>query len=842
MRTFKTSGATKLLQLEVSTLRERDGYHRKKLHEAEEEARAIRAAGERRLSEAEAQRGREVELHEKRIVKLMNVLEALTVAGDAKSDVRVLAEKTNRVREVRELLDEEKLLVRAFQKRSREASAGENEAEREAYRRKVAELEAEAKMLKTFAETQVEEGRQAHVRESEIVNRRVAELEEQQKQTVRAWEGRLAEAHGRRTAEVADRDRALLESEEELRLELAEARGQAAQAEEQFELLAAKQGGRSAVRDLEMIRGLEAELQAVREKAAVSEGRAVAAERAANAAERAASALHQATAAEHATMKGQLAQLKDHGQSVRMELITRLTKGNSRQLMRHTLSQWITLVSLSRREAAEKLRLEQLKLKGSLDEQGRGRAEEGRKAEEGRIRQRRKTSELEISHGAARAELEARLDEQHAALEAAQQQLRTQAEDGAAAAAAALKRSAQIELEMVGEMASASSTAVRELQAEGEELRRRFISEAKERHALVAKQGQVQKRAAGKLAMRLGVKQLHVVFHAWCVVWRDSDATRKQEGLAAEVARCREEMLGLESSKDKMARRILQKILLGVVSRCFTGWAKMLREAKQEAKLGELRAEVEDVEKLRLTAEQQDELKKEKMARRLLGNKLLKTTATIFGAWRSDTLEMRQAKVVERLEELAMQQELAADEHKERMAKKIGIKIRMAAVQRCLTAWRDDVREEKRRRLGEQMEQAQAELMGGRIAEEERKAEDGRIRQRRKTSELEISHGAAQSAAAAAAAKADEVKERMSRFMIRMTGRQQLHQVCPAPPPKACPCPLAIALAPLTPHPSPRTPRPVPLTLTPRAPPSTLRTPDLHRLAQRGGLCAREGQ
>ena len=733
MRTFKTSGATKLLQLEVSTLRERDGYHRKKLHEAEEEARAIRAAGERRLSEAEAQRGREVELHEKRIVKLMNVLEALTVAGDAKSDVRVLAEKTNRVREVRELLDEEKQLVRTFQKRSREAAASENEAEREAYRRKVAELEAEAKMLKTFAETQVEEGRQAHARETEIVNRRVAELEEQQKQTVRAWEGRLAEAHGRRTAEVAERDQALLESEEELRLELAEARGLAAQAEEQFELLSAKQGGRSAARDLEMIRGLESELQAVREKAAVSEGRAVAAERAA-------SALHEATAAEHATMKGQLAQLKDHGQLVRMELITRLTKGSSRQLLRHTLTQWITLVSLSRRERAAKL-------KSSLDEQGRGQVEEKK-------RQRRKTSELEVSHGAARAELEARLDEQQVALDAAQQLLRTQAEDGAAAAAAALKRSAQIELEMVGEMAAASSMAVRELQAEGEELRRRFISEAKERHEIVAKQERAQKRAAGKLAMRLGVKQLHVVFRAWCVVWRDSDATRKQEGLAAEVARCREEMLGLESSKDKMARRILQKILLGVETRCFAGWVKMLHEAKQEAKLGALRAEVEEVEKQRLTAEQQDELKKERMARRLLGNKLAKTMATIFGAWRSDTLEMRQAKVTERLEELAMQQDLAADAHKERMAKKIGIKIRMAVVQRCLTAWRDDVRDEKRQRLSEQMERAQAELLGGRIAEEEKRV--------------------------AAGQKADEVKERMSRFMIRMTGRQQLHQVCPA--------------------------------------------------------------
>jgi len=79
-------------------------------------------------------------------------------------------------------------------------------------------------------------------------------------------------------------------------------------------------------------------------------------------------------------------------------------------------------------------------------------------------------------------------------------------------------------------------------------------------------------------------------------VWRDSDATRKREVLAAEVARCREEMLGLESSKDKMARRILQKILLGVVSRCFAGWVKLLREAKQEARLGALRAEAEQVE------------------------------------------------------------------------------------------------------------------------------------------------------------------------------------------------------------------------------------------------------
>ena len=88
VRTFKASGATKLLQLELSTLRERDAYNRKKLQEAEDEQRNARGAAERRLAEVEGQRSKEIELHEKRIVKLMNVLEALTVAGDAKADVR----------------------------------------------------------------------------------------------------------------------------------------------------------------------------------------------------------------------------------------------------------------------------------------------------------------------------------------------------------------------------------------------------------------------------------------------------------------------------------------------------------------------------------------------------------------------------------------------------------------------------------------------------------------------------------------------------------------------------------------------------------------------------------
>lgn len=56
-----------------------------------------------------------------------------------------------------------------------------------------------------------------------------------------------------------------------------------------------------------------------------------------------------------------------------------------------------------------------------------------------------------------------------------------------------------------------------------------------------------------------------------------------------------------------------------------------------------------------------------------------------------------------------------------------------------MVAWRDEVIGEKRRLLTEQMQRAQAEM------------------------DTSMSKG-------------DEIKERMSRFMIRMTGRQQLHQ------------------------------------------------------------------
>ena len=53
------------------------------------------------MQDVELQRVREVDLHEKRIIKLMNVIETLSTVGDSKTDLRVLAEKMNRVREVR---------------------------------------------------------------------------------------------------------------------------------------------------------------------------------------------------------------------------------------------------------------------------------------------------------------------------------------------------------------------------------------------------------------------------------------------------------------------------------------------------------------------------------------------------------------------------------------------------------------------------------------------------------------------------------------------------------------------------------------------------------------------
>ena len=282
---------------------------------------------------------------------------------------------------MRELLDEERALVKAFQKRVRELAASEGEAEREGYKRRVAELEAEAKMLKTFAETQIEEGRQAHAREVEIMGRRAGDLEEEKRQLVRSWEGRLAEAHGRRTAELADKERQLLEAEDAMKLELAEARRQAEQAHDELELAAAR-AGRGGV-DAQQLRALEQQLDAEREAVAVAQGRALAAEQAA---EQRAEALRAEMAASAQSVERQIGRLKERGQVVRSELIAKLTRGNAHQLLRHTLSQWITFW---RRQTADRHR----------------------------DRSAKERTTLEAKYGATRAELEARIQQQQIALE-----------------------------------------------------------------------------------------------------------------------------------------------------------------------------------------------------------------------------------------------------------------------------------------------------------------------------------------------------------------------------------------------------------------------------------------
>ena len=62
---------------------------------------------------------------------------------------------------MRELLEEERALVRAFQKRQRELAGGELQGEREGSKRRIHELDAEIKMLKSLGQTQADEVAQA---------------------------------------------------------------------------------------------------------------------------------------------------------------------------------------------------------------------------------------------------------------------------------------------------------------------------------------------------------------------------------------------------------------------------------------------------------------------------------------------------------------------------------------------------------------------------------------------------------------------------------------------------------------------------------------------------------
>ena len=100
VRHFKTASQHKLQALEMQQLREHDAAVAKQLREAEDELKALRGGAEKRLAEVESQRSREMEVHERRIVKLMSVIEALTTAGDERTDMRVLSEKMNQLREV----------------------------------------------------------------------------------------------------------------------------------------------------------------------------------------------------------------------------------------------------------------------------------------------------------------------------------------------------------------------------------------------------------------------------------------------------------------------------------------------------------------------------------------------------------------------------------------------------------------------------------------------------------------------------------------------------------------------------------------------------------------------
>ena len=232
VRNFKSASQHKLQSMEMTQLREREATLSRKIREAEDEIKALRGGGEKRLADVEAARSREVEIHERRIVKLMSVIEALTTAGgDERTDMRVLAEKMNQLREVRELLSEEKAMVRSFQKRQREVQASDMAAEREAFRRRISELEAEVKLGRSMGQAQVDEVSQAHTAELNALQRRTTELEEEKSALKRSFEQRLADEKAQRYSDVQERERRRLTLEEGFKAQVAEAKREAAEAQ-----------------------------------------------------------------------------------------------------------------------------------------------------------------------------------------------------------------------------------------------------------------------------------------------------------------------------------------------------------------------------------------------------------------------------------------------------------------------------------------------------------------------------------------------------------------------------------------------------------------------------------
>jgi hypothetical protein len=89
-------------------------------------------------------------------------------------------------------------MVRLFQKKHREASSSEAAGEREGYRQRIRELEAEAKLNKTLGQTALEELSSVHTVEVQTLKRRVAELDAEKEQIKRLFEQRLADEKGAR--------------------------------------------------------------------------------------------------------------------------------------------------------------------------------------------------------------------------------------------------------------------------------------------------------------------------------------------------------------------------------------------------------------------------------------------------------------------------------------------------------------------------------------------------------------------------------------------------------------------------------------------------------------------
>ena len=95
-------------------------------------------------------------------------------------------------------------MVRAFQKRQRDAQSQDLQGEREQAKRRILELEAETKLLKSFSDTQADEVAQSHGAELATLQRRVGDLEEEKACAKRTYEQRLAEETALRIAEVQD--------------------------------------------------------------------------------------------------------------------------------------------------------------------------------------------------------------------------------------------------------------------------------------------------------------------------------------------------------------------------------------------------------------------------------------------------------------------------------------------------------------------------------------------------------------------------------------------------------------------------------------------------------------